>query len=144
MTLLRDRVAIVTGSSSGSNASSSPGWKRPAEVAVGGNSFSSRRSGIETERHSFPDGRQAGTRGLRKPTVPRCSRCPPGDIEAARRALNRADQATDEIDGSFWLATAANHAISRGAVLVGGAAVNLHTGVYKPTDVDLCACLDEE
>jgi len=66
------------------------------------------------------------------------------NVEAAKRALDRAEQATDEIDRSVWLAKAADHAISRDAVLVGGAAVNLHTGVYKPTDVDLCAHLDEE
>lgn len=66
------------------------------------------------------------------------------DIEAAKRALDRAEQATDEVDRSVWLAKAADHAISRDAVLVGGAAVNLHTAVYKPTDVDLCAYLDEE
>lgn len=66
------------------------------------------------------------------------------DVEAARRALDRAEEATDEIDRSVWLAKAADHAIRRGAVLVGGAAVNLHTAVYKPTDVDLCAYLDEE
>lgn len=52
--------------------------------------------------------------------------------------------ATDEVDRSVWLAKAADHAISRDAVLVGGAAVNLHTGAYKPTDVDLCAYLDEK
>jgi hypothetical protein len=66
------------------------------------------------------------------------------DVEAAKRALDRAEQATDEVDRSVWLAKAADHAISRDAVLVGGAAVNLHTAVYKPTDVDLCAYLDEE
>jgi hypothetical protein len=66
------------------------------------------------------------------------------DLEAARRALDRAEQATDEVDRSVWLAKAADHAISRDAVLVGGAAVNLHTAVYKPTDIDLCAYLDEE
>ncbi len=66
------------------------------------------------------------------------------NVEAALRALDRAEQASDEIDRSVWLAKAADHAISRDAVLVGGAAVNLHTAVYKPTDVDLCAYLDEE
>jgi hypothetical protein len=66
------------------------------------------------------------------------------DLEAAKRALDRAEQATDEVDRSVWLAKAADHAISRQAVLVGGAAVNLHTSVYKPTDIDLCAYLDEE
>ena len=66
------------------------------------------------------------------------------DIEAARRALERAEEANDEVDRTVWLAKAADHAISRDAVLVGGAAVNLHTGVYKPTDVDLCAYLDDD
>ncbi|MFZ0013037.1 MAG: hypothetical protein WAL25_02870 [Acidimicrobiia bacterium] len=65
------------------------------------------------------------------------------DIEAARRALERAEEANDEVDRTVWLAKAADHAISRDAVLVGGAAVNLHTAVYKPTDVDLCAYLDD-
>jgi hypothetical protein len=66
------------------------------------------------------------------------------DVEAAKRALDRAEQASDEVDRSVWLAKAADHAISREAVLIGGAAVNLHTAVYKPTDIDLCAYLDEE
>ena len=66
------------------------------------------------------------------------------NLEAARRALDRAEQANNEVDRTVWLAKAADHAISRDAVLVGGAAVNLHTAVYKPTDVDLCAYLDEE
>lgn len=66
------------------------------------------------------------------------------NIEAAKEALHRAERATDETDRSIWLAKAADHAISREAVLVGGAAVNLHTAVYKPTDIDLCAYLDEE
>ncbi len=65
------------------------------------------------------------------------------DVEAAKKALERAEQASDEVDRSVWLAKAADHAISRDAVLVGGAAVNLHTAVYKPTDIDLCAYLDE-
>lgn len=65
------------------------------------------------------------------------------DIEAARRALQRAEQASDEIDRSVWLAKAADHALRRDAVLVGGAAVNLHTASYRPTDIDLCAYLDE-
>ena len=66
------------------------------------------------------------------------------NIEAAKEALDRAERATDETDRSVWLAKAADHAISRKAVLVGGAAVNLHTAVYRPTDIDLCAYLDED
>lgn len=63
--------------------------------------------------------------------------------DLARTALDRAEQASDDIDRSLWLAKAADHAISDRAVLVGGTAVNLHTGMYNPTDVDLCAYLDE-
>jgi hypothetical protein len=40
------------------------------------------------------------------------------------------------------LAKAADYAVSREAVLVGGAAVNLHTASYRPTDIDLCAYLE--
>lgn len=61
----------------------------------------------------------------------------------ARRALSRADQASSEIDRSLWLAMAADHAVKRRAVLVGGAAVNLYTGSYRPTDIDMCAYLDD-
>lgn len=64
------------------------------------------------------------------------------DLDSARRALERAEQARDEIDRSVWLAKAADYAISRNAVLVGGTAVNLHTASYRPTDIDLCAYLD--
>lgn len=59
-------------------------------------------------------------------------------------ALKRAADTSDEIERSVWLAVAADAAIRRTAVLVGGAAVNLYTGSYRPTDVDLCAHLDPE
>lgn len=62
----------------------------------------------------------------------------------AKAALERAEKETDEIDRSLWLAKAADHAIEGRAVLVGGAAVNLHTKSYRPTDVDMCAYLDED
>lgn len=63
--------------------------------------------------------------------------------DKAKQALVRAEQQGDEIDRSLWLAKAADHAINALAVLVGGAAVNLHTRSYRPTDVDLCAYLYE-
>lgn len=63
--------------------------------------------------------------------------------DKARTALVRAEQATDDIDRSVWLAKAADYAISDRAVLVGGTAVNLHTRLYNPTDVDMCAYLDK-
>ena len=66
------------------------------------------------------------------------------NLEKARHALEKANS---EIGGetvrSLWLAKAADYAITDRASLVDGAAVNLHTGSYKPTAVDLCARLDE-
>lgn len=56
--------------------------------------------------------------------------------------MMRADGSGGEIERSLWLALAADYAIKRRAVLVGGAAVNLHTGSYRPTAVDMCAYLD--
>ena len=65
------------------------------------------------------------------------------DTRRAKRALELAESAHDEIERSLWLASAADHGLSGRAVLVGGAAVNLHTGSYVPADVDMCAYLDE-
>lgn len=64
------------------------------------------------------------------------------DLARAREALSAAEQASAETERSVWLAKAADYAIVDHAVLVGGAAVNLHTQSYRPTDVDLCAYLD--
>lgn len=66
------------------------------------------------------------------------------DLDPARAALIEAEQAPDEIYRSVWLAMAADHAIADRAVLVGGSAVNIHTQMYRPTDVDMCAYLDGE
>lgn len=63
--------------------------------------------------------------------------------DKARAALVRAEQATDDIDRSVWFAKAADYAISDRAVLVGGTAVNLHTRLYRPTDIDMCAHLEK-
>lgn len=63
--------------------------------------------------------------------------------DKARTALVRAEQETDDIERSVWFAKAADHAISDRAVLVGGTAVNLHTRLYHPTDVDMCAYLEK-
>lgn len=63
--------------------------------------------------------------------------------QKAHRALENAEVNDNEIDRSLWLAKAADHLIAGRAVLVGGAAVNLYTGSYRPTDVDMCAYLDE-
>lgn len=65
------------------------------------------------------------------------------NLQGAKAALDRAENEPNELDRSLWLARAASHAIEGRAVLVGGAAVNLHTQSYRPTDVDMCAYLDE-
>lgn len=63
--------------------------------------------------------------------------------EKARMALDQAQTLGENaILRSLWLAKAADYGIKDRAVLVGGAAVNLHTGSYRPTDVDMCAFLD--
>jgi hypothetical protein len=62
--------------------------------------------------------------------------------DRAAKALRQAALESDEIRRSLWLARAADLAIKASAVLVGGAAVNLHTGSYRPTDIDMCAYLD--
>jgi hypothetical protein len=63
--------------------------------------------------------------------------------DKARAALVRAEHESDEIDRSIWLAKAADYAIRDRGVLVGGVPVNLHTRMYHPTDIDMCAFLDE-
>lgn len=64
-------------------------------------------------------------------------------IEKARSALEAAESVgNNAILRSLWLAKAADYGIKGRAVLVGGAAVNLHTGSYRPTDVDMCAPID--
>lgn len=57
--------------------------------------------------------------------------------------MERAEQESDEIDRSVWLAKAADHVVHGRAVLVGGAAVNLYTRSYRPTDIDMCAYLND-
>ena len=66
------------------------------------------------------------------------------NLEKGKHALEKANlEIGGETVRSLWLAKAADYAITDRASLVGGAAVNLHTGSYNPTDVDLCARLDE-
>lgn len=64
--------------------------------------------------------------------------------DRARAALERAEGAQDEIERTLWLAKAASDAVSGRTVLVGGSAVNLHTGSYQPTDIDMCGYLDQD
>jgi len=63
-------------------------------------------------------------------------------INRARSALEAAQSVDNPVLRSLWLAKAADYGIKGRAVLVGGTAVNLHTGSYRPTDIDMCAPLD--
>lgn len=65
------------------------------------------------------------------------------DIRAnlALQTANRSEG--DLLARSLWLAKAVDYVVTDRAVLVGGTAVNLHTGSYRPTDIDMCAYLDE-
>lgn len=65
------------------------------------------------------------------------------DQPKARMALDRAASSNGELLRSLWLAKAVDYGVKDRASLVGGAAVNLHTGSYRPTDIDMCALLDE-
>lgn len=56
-------------------------------------------------------------------------------------ALVRAN-ATSGIERTLWLVLAIDVVVSDDVVLIGGSAVNLHTGVYRPTDIDMSAFLD--
>lgn len=57
--------------------------------------------------------------------------------ERARYALRRADQATDPALRRLWVVAAIDAILGRTFVIVGGTAVDLYTGQYNPTDIDL-------
>ncbi len=57
--------------------------------------------------------------------------------KSTRAALLRADAESDRTLRRLWLVAAIGAIVSRPVFLVGGAAVDLHTGRYKPTDVDI-------
>lgn len=56
----------------------------------------------------------------------------PGTVELAR-----ADRESDPSLRRLWLVAAIDAIVARPVFLVGGAAVDLHTGRYQPTDVDI-------
>ncbi len=51
--------------------------------------------------------------------------------------LNRAGTEPDRVLRRLWLVSAIDAIVERPVFLVGGAAVDLHTGSYQPTDVDI-------
>lgn len=57
--------------------------------------------------------------------------------ERARHALEGANNAVDATTRRLWLLCAIELIVDRSLTLVGGAAVDVHTGSYRPTDVDI-------
>lgn len=52
---------------------------------------------------------------------------------AGEERLNRADAETDPVLRGLWLVSAIDAIVERPVFLVGGTAVDLHTGGYEPT-----------
>lgn len=61
-----------------------------------------------------------------------------------RAELMRADGESDRSLRRLWLVAAIDAIVPRPVFLVGGAAVDLHTGRYQPTDVDLVGVVTAE
>ena len=57
------------------------------------------------------------------------------------RALGRASETTDPALRRLWVVAAIEALLGRRFVIVGGVAVDLHTGSYRPTDIDLIGSL---
>jgi hypothetical protein len=58
-------------------------------------------------------------------------------ITRGKQELMHADSESDPSLRRLWLVAAIDTIVARPVFLVGGAAVDLHTGRYQPTDVDL-------
>lgn len=65
-------------------------------------------------------------------------------ITSGRAELMRADGELDLSLRRLWLVAAIDAIVARPIFLVGGAAVDLHTGRYQPTDVDLVGVVTAE
>jgi hypothetical protein len=57
--------------------------------------------------------------------------------EPGRAELIHADGESDSMVRRLWLVAAIDEIVRRPVFLVGGAAVDLHTGSYRPTDIDI-------
>jgi len=57
--------------------------------------------------------------------------------DAGAERLNRANTEPDPVLRRLWLVSGIDAIVERPVFLVGGAAVDLHTGGYQPTDVDI-------
>ena len=65
-------------------------------------------------------------------------------ITSGRAELMRADGEPDPALRRLWIVAAIDAIVPRPIFLVGGAAVDLHTGRYQPTDVDLVGVVTAE
>jgi hypothetical protein len=65
-------------------------------------------------------------------------------ITRGRAELMHADSETDPSLRRLWLVAAIDVIVARPVFLVGGAAVDLHTGRYQPTDVDIVGVVTSE
>jgi hypothetical protein len=64
-------------------------------------------------------------------------------IDPARRALDAAEDADDPAVRRLWLVAAIEAIIGRPVVVVGGTAVDFHTGGYQATDIDLVGAVSK-
>jgi hypothetical protein len=62
-------------------------------------------------------------------------------LNEAIHALGRAEEATDPAMQRLWVVAGIEALLDRRFVIVGGVAVDLHTGTYRPTDVDVIGSL---
>lgn len=65
-------------------------------------------------------------------------------ITLGRAELMHADSESDPSLRRLWLVAAIDAIVARPVFLVGGAAVDLHTGRYQPTDVDIVGVVTTE
>ena len=65
-------------------------------------------------------------------------------ITRGRAELMHADSGSDPSLRRLWLVAAIDAIVPRPMFLVGGAAVDLHTGRYQPTDVDIVGVVTSE
>lgn len=59
----------------------------------------------------------------------------------AQHALDRAREASDPALRRLWVVAAIECLLDRRLVIVGGVAVDLYTGTYRPTDIDVIGSL---
>jgi len=64
--------------------------------------------------------------------------------DRAANALNMAEATADPVRRRLWVVAAIDALLSTRMVIVGGAAVDLFTGSYRPTDIDLIGSVSRE